>query len=265
MQPIYCQSKKIIKAVTFYPFICTATIKAFPLALCELSLWLLVSMEISKFGQYHGYLSSVSLRVQMVYPNTWISWFTRQLDLELMFSSIVSHGKLEQMDKVRDLFALFIHWLYLFDLVALYIGFIYWLYLLVLFIRFGGFIYWIYLLALVLAYTVSILIAISFRFSHSSERNTLTFLSLYISQVPMEKIFRFPLRHPSCLIKLTLLQLHHRTSLIKLTNITSLHHNYNPCFILTLYYSNIISHYSVSIHLQIPSDIRLLHLPSIFI
>ena len=165
-----------------------------------------------------------------------------------------------------------IYWLYLFT------GFIYsiwWLYLLdlsiglfyslPLFIRFGGFIYWIYLLALVLAYTVSILIAISFRFSHSSERNTLTFLSLYISQVPMEKIFRFPLRHPSCLIKLTLLQLHHRTSLIKLTNITSLHHNYNPCFILTLYYSNIISHYSVSIHLQIPSDIRLLHLPSIFI
>ena len=85
-----------------------------------------------------------------------------------------------------------IYWLYLFT------GFIYsiwWLYLmdlstglfysLPLFIRFGGFIYWIYLLALVLAYTVSILIAISVRFSHSSERNTFTFLSLYMSHVLM--------------------------------------------------------------------------------
>ena len=144
----------------------------------------------------------------------------------------------------------------------LFIGFIY---SLALFIPFGSFVYWIYLLVLVLAYTVSILIEISFRFSHSSKRNTFTFLSLYISHVLMEKLVRFPFRHHSCLIKLTLLQLHHRTSLIKLTNITSLHHNYNPCFILTLYYSNIISHYSVSIHLQIPSDIQLLHLPPTFI
>ena len=151
----------------------------------------------------------------------------------------------------------FIYWI---DLLDLFIGFIY---SLTLFIPFGSFVYWIYLLVLVLAYTVSILIEISFRFSHSSKRNTFTFLSLYISHVLMEKIVRFPFHHHSCLIKLTLLQLHHRTSLIKLTNITSLHHNYNPCFILTLYYSNIISHYSVSIHLQIPSDIQLLYLPPI--
>ena len=51
--------------------------------------------------------------------------------------------------------------------MAVFIGFIY---SLALFIRFCGFIYWIYLLALVSAYTVSILIAISFRFSHSSDR-----------------------------------------------------------------------------------------------
>ena len=153
----------------------------------------------------------------------------------------------------------FIYWI---DLLDLFIGFIY---SLALFIPFGSFVYWIYLLVLVLAYTVSILIEISFRFSHSSKRNTFTFLSLYTSHVLMEKIVRFPFRHHSCLIKLTLLQLHHRTSLIKLTNITSLHHNYNPCFILTLYYSNIISHYSVSIHLQIPSDIQLLYLPPTFI
>ena len=37
-------------------------IKAFPLTLCGLSLWLPVSMMISKFDPHHGYLSSVSLR-----------------------------------------------------------------------------------------------------------------------------------------------------------------------------------------------------------
>ena len=122
-------------------------------------------------------------------------------------------------------------------------------------------------MVLVLAYTVSILIEISFRFSHSSKRNTFTFLSLYISHVLMEKIVRFPFHHHSCLIKLTLLQLHHRTSLIRLTNIASLHHDFTcfTCSILTLHYCNIISHSSVSIHLQIPSDIQVLHLPPTFI
>ena len=52
--------------------------------------------------------------------------------------------------------------------------------------------------------------------------------------------------------------------LIKLTNITSLHYNYHMCSILILHYSNIISHYAVSIHLLIPSKIQLLRLPSIF-
>ena len=96
-------------------------------------------------------------------------------------------------------------------------------------------------------------------------------------------VFRFPLRHRSFLIKLTLLQLHHRTSLIKLTdiasshfnfctcsfikltNITSLHYHGYMCSILTLHHSNLISHYSVTIPLQIPSDIHLLHLPSNFV
>ena len=81
----------------------------------------------------------------------------------------------------------------------------------------------------------------------------------------MKKIFHFPLRHHSCLIKLTMLQLQHHTSLIKLANISSLHHNHNTCSILKLHYSNITSHYSVFIHLQIPSDIQLSHLPSIFV
>ena len=47
-------------------------------------------MEISKFARFHGYLSSVSLRLLMVYPNICLSWFTRQLDLELMFTSTIS-------------------------------------------------------------------------------------------------------------------------------------------------------------------------------
>ena len=140
-----------------------------------------------------------------------------------------------------------------------------------------------YLWALVSAYTVFILIANSVSFSHISERNTFTFLSIYISHVLMEKIFCFPLRHHSGLIKLTLLQLHHHTllikltnttslhhipytcPLIKLTNITSLHHNCCTCSISTLHYSNIISHCSGSTHLLISSDIQLLHLSFIFI
>ena len=193
-------------------------------------------MEISKFALYHGYFSSVSLRLQMVYPNTWILWFSGQLDLELMFSSIISLRTANWYKRTKlftdlltlsidaiCLLALFIrcggftYWIYL---LALFIGF---LYSLALFIRFGGFIYLVYLLTLVLVYTVSIPTA--FSFSHSSVRNTLTILSLDISHVLMEKIFRFPLRHHSFLIKLTLLQLHHRTSLIKLMNITSLHYH----------------------------------------
>ena len=203
--------------------------KAFTFALCELSLWVLAGMEITKFVQYHGYLSSVSLRLQMDYRNTWISCFTRQLDLELMFTSIISlcMANWNKWTKlITDLLALSIGSTYSYSL-ALFIrfsGFTHWIYLLALFIRFGGFIYLPYLWALVSAYTVFILTANSVSFSHISERNTFTFLSIYISHVLMEKIFRFPLRHHSGLIKLTLLQLHHHTLLIKLTNTTSLHH-----------------------------------------
>ena len=142
----------------------------------------------------------MSLQLQMDYPNTWISWFTRQLDLELMFSSIISL-RTANWNKWTKLFtallvlsigstyslALFIQfggftdWI---DLLALFIGFIY---SLALFIRFGGFIYLPYQWALVSAYTVFILIAISVSFSQISERNTFTFLSIYISHVLMEK------------------------------------------------------------------------------
>ena len=47
-------------------------------------------MEISKFVQFHRYLSSVSLQLQIEYPNTRLSWLTRQLHLELIFTSIIS-------------------------------------------------------------------------------------------------------------------------------------------------------------------------------
>ena len=199
----------------------------------------------------------------MDYPNTLISWFTRQLDLDLMFTSIISlrTANWNKWTKLfTDLLALsigstyslalfirfggFTYWIYLLALsigfiysMALFIrlgGFTYWIYLLALFISFiytltlfirlGSFIYLPYLWALVSAYTVFILTANSVSFSHISERNTFTFLSIYISHVLMEKIFRFSLRHHSGLIKLTLLQLHHHTLLIKLTNTTSLHH-----------------------------------------
>ena len=243
-----------------YANICRAMNKAFTLALCELSLWLLAGMKISKFVQFHGYLSSVSLRLQMDYPNTRLSWLTRQLDLELMFTSIISLRRANWI-KWEKLFAdllalstdstyslaLFIRFggfIYRMYLLALFNGFLYslavfiqfggsahWIYLLDLFIgftyslalyiRFGGFIYLPYLWTLVSAYTVFMLIANLVSFSHISERNTSTFLSIYTPHVLIEKIFRFTLRHHSCLIKLTLLQLHHHTLLIKLTNVAS--------------------------------------------
>ena len=120
----------------------TATNKAFLLALCKLSLWLLASMEISKFVQYHRYLSSVSLQLQMDYPNTWISWFTRQLDLEI-FSSIISLSTVN-WNKWTKLFT---------ALLVLSIGSTY---SLTLFIWFGGFTDWIYLLALFIGFIYSI-------------------------------------------------------------------------------------------------------------
>ena len=92
-----------------------------------------------------------------------------------------------------------VYWIYLLDL---FIGFTY---SLALYIRFGDFIYLPYLWTLVSAYTVFMLIANLVSFSHISERNTPTFLSIYISHVFMEKIFRSTLRHHSCLIKLPLL------------------------------------------------------------
>ena len=149
----------------------------------------------------------------MDYPNTWITWFTRQLDLELMFTSIISlrTANWNKWTKLfTDLLALsigstyslalfirfggFTYWIYL---LAFFIGFVY---LLALFIQFGGsthciyllalfigFIYLPYLRALVSAYTVFILIANSVSFSHISERNTFTFLSIYISHILMDK------------------------------------------------------------------------------
>ena len=96
-------------------------------------------MEVCKFDQYHRYLSSVSLRLQMVYPNIWILRFTRQMDLELMISSIISL-RMTNWNKWTKLFT---------DLLVLFIGF----YLLI------GFIYWIwwfYLLDLSISFSFSV-------------------------------------------------------------------------------------------------------------
>ena len=87
------------------------------------------------------------------------------------------------------------------------------------------------------------LIANLVSFSHISERNTNKFLSIYISQVLMEKIFRSTLRHHSCLIKLPLLQLHHHTLLIKLTYIASLHNIPYTCPLIKLTIITSLRHY----------------------
>ena len=129
----------------------------------------------------------MSLRLQNVYPSTVILWFKRQMDLELMLSSAIFF-RTANWDKWTKFFT---------DL-----------------------------LVLVLAYTVPILTAISFTFFQRPERNIFTYISLYISHVLIEKMFRFQLRHHTCLITSSynyILQLHPRVSLIKLTNITSLH------------------------------------------
>ena len=67
-----------------------------------------------------------------------------------------------------------------------------------------------------------------------------------MSHVLMEKIFRSPLCHHSCLIALTLLQLHHHTLLIKLTNAASLHHIPYTCPLIKLtelhHYTIIVTH-----------------------
>ena len=121
------------------------------------------------------------------------------------------------------------------------------------------------LLALVLAYQAFILIANSFTFLPHSEWNIFTFLPLKNSSFFREHFFRFQLRHHNCLIKPTSLQLHHRTSLMKLTSIASLHHNYNTCSKLTLHHSTLLSHSPVFIHLQIRSGFQLPHLSPVFV
>ena len=135
-------------------------------------------MEISKFVRFNGYLSSVSLRLQMVYPNTRLSWLTRQSDLELMFTSIISLRTAHwiKWEKLfTDLLALSTGSTYLLALFIRSGGLIYsiwWLYLLTLssgfiysmtvLIRLDGFAPWIYLLDLFIAFTYSLALYIRF-------------------------------------------------------------------------------------------------------
>ena len=147
--------------VAAYEIRCRAMNEAFTLVLCELSLWLLAEMEISKFVRFHGYLSSVSLWLLMVYPNTRLSWlmFTSTISLrranwikwEKLFTDLValSTGSTYSL----DLFIRFgnliysIWWLYL---LALFSGFIY---SMAVFILLDGSVYWIYLLDLFIGFT----------------------------------------------------------------------------------------------------------------
>ena len=128
---------------------CAATNKAFPLALCELFLWLLASIECS--------ILRVSFLNESPTPND----LPKHLDI-MVYKAIRlrvdvfqygTNGQSYLQIYWLYLMALLIHWLYLFDLVALLIGFIYWLDLLALLIHwlylfnlvalFIGFIYWL--------------------------------------------------------------------------------------------------------------------------
>ena len=63
--------------------------KAFPLALCRLSLWLIISLEVSEFVHLHEYISPVSLWLQQLYPST-SCLSNRPKDLEMSFPSVGS-------------------------------------------------------------------------------------------------------------------------------------------------------------------------------
>ena len=67
----------------------TTTSKVFTLALCGLSLWLIISWKVSEFVQLHRYLSPVSLRLQQLYPNT-SCVSNRPKNLEMLFPSVGS-------------------------------------------------------------------------------------------------------------------------------------------------------------------------------
>ena len=173
---------RLSTTVRNYSSSCTAMIKAFTLALCGLSLWLLVSMEVSKFDPRHRYLSSVSLRLQMVYANTWILWFKRQMDLEVMFSSIISLY-MTNWEKWTKFFT---------DLLVLVLS----------------------------IFTVTSFTFFQRSERNTFTILSLCMGHVLMGHVLMTKIFCFQLRHHTCLIKLTSLQLHHRTSLTTIMFIT---------------------------------------------
>ena len=142
-------------------------------------------MMISKFDPHHGYLSSVSIRLQMVYQNTWILWLLWLLSILWILWFIFSL-RIANKEKWTKFFA---------DL-----------------------------LVLVLAYITFIFTASSFtfmfRYFQPSARNTFIFISLCMDHVHIANIFCFQLCNPTSLIKFTLLQIHHRTLLTTIMLIT---------------------------------------------
>ena len=131
------------------------------------------------------------------YPNTWISWFTRQFDLELMFTSIISlrTANWNKWTKLfTDLLALSIGSTYSLALFIRFGGFTHWIYLLALFTRFDGFTHWIYLLALFIGFIYLIwwlyLFALSMGFSFSVYSiHTHSKLSQFFSHLRKEHLY----------------------------------------------------------------------------
>ena len=169
-----------------------------------------ISMTLSKHGDKQicsisRYLSTMSLRLQMDYPNTWISWFTRQLDLELKFSSIISlrTAKWNKWTELfTDLFALTLSSTYSLALFIRFGGFSVWIYLLALFIGFIYFIWWLYLFALSMGFSLNVYSIhlhsnLSQFFSHLRKEHLYISLNIHI---PSSHGKNFPLSITSSLV-----------------------------------------------------------------
>ena len=205
----------------------TVTIKAFTLAMCRLPLLLLVNIEVRKFDQYHRYLSLVSLRLQKVYPNTWILWFKRQMDLELIFYSIISLRTASWGKWTKFLKKIF------------------------------GFSFSVFSTH---THRKPIHISSALITEHihiSSAKNFFRFQRTFRPY----SITSSHVQNKAYIVTI----LHHRTLLIKLTLIKSLDHNYNTCSKLTLHHPTIPLHPPIFIHLQIRLGFQLPHVSPAFL
>ena len=205
----------------------TVTIKAFTLAMCRLPLLLLVNIEVRKFDQYHRYLSLVSLRLQKVYPNTWILWFKRQMDLELIFYSIISLRTASWGKWTKFLKKIF------------------------------GFSFSVFSTH---THRKPIHISSALITEHIHISSAKKFFRFQRTFRPYS-ITSSHVQNKAYIVTI----LHHRTLLIKLTLIKSLDHNYNTCSKLTLHHPTIPLHPPIFIHLQIRLGFQLPHVSPAFL